>query len=269
MHIEAAATRPVVVYFNGKYYGIYDLGEELNANFLVTRYGVDKDMVELVRRNNFASRGTEDDIRRLRAFADKNNMSDQAKFDEYCTWIDMEYFTDYYIARTYFSDSDMFNQKYWRTTDYAIKWRPVLYDLDFAFRNSATHNMIGKYFTPGGVPSNDGSLTSMNLFIALNQNAGWRDYCVERYVQVICEYFNAERMAHIFDEMVAEYEPEMPRHIARWKKPASMSTWKEHLAKMRDITQKRPEAALQQLQKQFKVSDARMQELIAKYGGNG
>ena len=267
MHIEAAATRPVVVYFNGKYYGIYDLGEELNANYLVTHYGVDKDMVELIRRNNFAGRGTEDAIRNLRAFADANNMSDQARYEEYCQWIDMEYFTDYYIARTFMCDTDMFNQKYWRTTDYSIKWRPVLYDLDSAFRNSTTRNIMDHYFDKGGVASRDGSLTNMNLFVALNQNEGWRNYCVERYVQVIFEYFNAERLGRIFDEMVAELEPEMSRHIARWKKPGSMSDWKENIAKMREYTQKRPAIALEQVQKRFRVSDARMQELIAKYGG--
>ena len=265
MQIEAAATRPVAVYINGKYHGLYDFGEKLGDSYLETHYGTDTDMVEIVFRNTQAMKGSNAEMKRVRAFADANNMSSQAKFDEYCQWVDVEYFTDYYIARTYFSDSDMgFNQKYWRVTDYSVKWRPIFYDSDYSMVNAVTRNMIGSYFSTS-ITSANGTWTDMNLFIALHQNAGWREYCVERYVWAICVQFGQARMGEIFDEMAAELETEMARHISRWSYLKSVDNWKGNAAKMRRYTQDRPEIALQQVKSFFGVPDAQMQELIAQY----
>ena len=49
----------------------------------------------------------------------------------------------------------MFNQKYWRSHDYRVKWRPVFYDLDFGL--SGSQNLLYDYFNPVGVPSANGS----------------------------------------------------------------------------------------------------------------
>ncbi|MCL2694842.1 MAG: lamin tail domain-containing protein [Clostridiales bacterium] len=269
LHVEAAMTRPVVVYINGKYWGIYDFGEKLNDGYLQTHYGVDKDDVEVIFRNTTPMKGKADEMIRVRSFADKHHMSNQARFEEYCQWVDVPYFTDYYIARTYFCETDMgFNQKYWRTTDYTIKWRPILFDNDYSMRNAVHANMIGRYFSTG-ITSANGTPTSMNLFIALYQNEGWRDYCVERYVWAICVHFAPERMAEIFDEMVAELEPEMARHIARWNNPKSVGSWKSFAGEIRNYSQNRPRHALAHVKKFFNVSDARMDELIAKYSAPG
>lgn len=158
----------------------------------------------------------------------------------------------------------MFNQKYWRTTDYAVKWRPVFFDLDFAYKTAA-RDMIGQYFNANGVPSADGSLTYFEIYIGLKQNAAWREYCVDRYVQVVEQYFNAERATALFDQMVAAIRPEMPRQIERWGKPSSMSAWEESVAQMRSFIEQRPDYALENMREYFGVSQEKLDELIAKY----
>lgn len=264
MNLDNSASRPVVVYINGKYNGLYDLNEEQNSSFLQTHYGVDGDMVEFIRRNSAAIKGSNKDFKRVRAYAEDKNLSDDAVFAEFSQWIDVDYFTDYFIAQTYICNSDMFNQKYWRTTDYAVKWRPVFFDLDFAYKTAA-RDMIGQYFNANGVPSADGSLTYFEIYIGLKQNAAWREYCVDRYVQVVEQYFNAERATALFDQMVAALRPEMARQIERWGKPSSMSDWEESVAQMRTFIQERPDYALENMRKYFGVSQEKLNELIAKY----
>ena len=264
MHIDNSETRPVVVYINGAYNGLYDLNEDQNGEFLETHYGVDGDTVEFIRRNQTPIKGTSKDIKRVRAYADSKNLSDDQVFEEFSQWIDVEFFTDYFIAQTYICNSDMFNQKYWRTTDYAVKWRPIFFDLDFAFK-TAQRDMIAQYFNVNGVPSADKSLTYFEIYIGLKKNAAWREYCIERYVEVVETYFNAERATALFDQMVDAMRPEMPRQIARWGKPGSMREWEKSIAEMRSFIERRPEYALENMRKYFGVSTERLNELIAKY----
>jgi len=264
MYLDNSATRPVVVYINGAYNGLYDLNEDQNGEFLETHYGVDGDTVEFIRRNQTPIKGSSKDIKRVRSFAESKDLSDDAVFAEFSQWIDVDYFTDYFIAQTYICNSDMFNQKYWRTTDYAVKWRPVFFDLDFAFK-TAQRDMIAQYFNVNGVPSADKSLTYFEIYIGLKENAAWRDYCVERYVEVVETYFNAQRATALFDEMVAEIRPEMRRQISRWGKPGSMSEWEKSISQMRYFIEERPAYALENMRKYFGVSKERLNELIAKY----
>ncbi|MCE5189519.1 MAG: lamin tail domain-containing protein [Eubacteriales bacterium] len=264
MNIDNSATRPVVVYINGKYNGLYDLGEDQNGEFLETHYGVDGDTVEFIRRNSTVIKGDNDDIKRVRSFAETKDLSDDEVFAQFSQWVDVAYFTDYFIAQTYICNSDMFNQKYWRTTDYAVKWRPVFYDLDFAFK-TAERDMIGQYFNAQGVPSADKSLTYFEIYIGLKKNKAWRDYCVERYVEVVEKYFNAERATALLDQMAAAIRPEMPRQIERWGKPYSMSEWEEQIKQLRYFVKNRPSYALENMRKYFGVSQNELDALIQKY----
>lgn len=269
MHIDNALNRPVIAYINGKYYGIYDLGEDQNKDFLVNHYGVDGDAVDIIQRNKRVLQGSSRDIQRVFAYAVEKNLANDATFEKFCEWIDVDYFTDYFIAQTYFFNADMFNQKYWRSQDYAVKWRPIYYDLDFALDavSNIRRDIIPSYFDEDGVPSNDGSLTHMNIYVGLNQNAGWRKKCAERYVELVCTQFKPERLIGILDELADQMRPEMERHIERWGHPRSMSAWEGALETLRGIIRERPKYALANMQRNFRISDAQMDEWLEKYGG--
>ncbi len=269
MYVDNSATRPVVVYINGAYNGLYDLGEDQNAEFLETHYGIDGDTVDFIRRNSAVIKGGNADIKRVRQYGLNKNLADDDVFAEFCEWIDVQYFTDYFIAQTYICNSDMFNQKYWRTQDYGVKWRPVFYDLDFGFKNGASRDIIGQYFNVNGVPSADKSLTYFEIYIGLKKNASWREYCVERYVEVVETYFNSERALALFDEMVSAMRPEMPRQINKWGRPSSMHEWESAIASMRGIIEQRPAYALENMRRYFGVSKEKLNELVAKYSTSG
>ena len=265
MHIDNSATRPVVVYVNGIYNGLYDLGEDQNKEYLTTHYGVDSDAVDIIRRNSVALSGDNDDFLNLREYAFNARLSDDAKFAEFAERIDVEFFTDYFIAQTYVCNSDMFNQKYWRSQDNTVKWRPIFYDLDFGFRNSASRDMLAQYFREDGVPSSNGSLTYFEIYIGLTKNAAWRQYCVERYVVCVVKYFNSARATALLDEMAAVLRAEMPRQIEKWGKPKSMHSWESEVASLRETVEKRPEYALDNMRHFFNVDRAELDALITKY----
>lgn len=264
MYIENVATRPVVVYLNGEYWGIYDLNENQNEDFMASHYGVDRDAVDIISRNIRALAGSNRENKRVREYGRTKDFSSDAVYEQYCEWVDMDYLIDYVIAQTYFANGDMFNQKYWRSQDYTVKWRPVLFDLDYAFSSSSpSRNMLNQYFLYDGVPSQDGSITNMDLFCGLPKNAAWRERFVARYVYVVTNYLSAERLTAMLDEHAAALRPEMERHIKRWRYPSSVGSWENEVKELRACLDQRPEYALRFVQKYFDVSDAKMEEYKA------
>lgn len=267
INVEAANSRAVVVYVNGEYYGVYDFNEELNSRYLETHYDVDADSVNVILRNGkVARKGDTKEWKKVFESAKKAKLTSDEAYNTFCEKVDPDYFMDYVIARTFLRDGDMFNQKYWRTTDYKIRWRPILYDMDMALDwNSRNGNMMHNYFDLSGTPSANGSLTYFYLSCALKTNAGWRERFVERYAELVMTTFAPERLDALLDQMIAEYEPEMARHIARWGHPKSVSKWKEECETLRKVFHHRSEIILEQVRKEFNVSKADMDALIAKY----
>ena len=104
----------------------------------------------------------------------------------------------------------------------------------------------------------------MDVPVALRKNAKWRDEFIRRYAVYLSEQLSAQRITALVDEMAAEMEPEMARHIARWGKPTSMETWKRNVASLRSIVAERPENAYAQLKHVFNVDDAYIDALVAK-----
>ena len=267
LNVDCANSRFCVVYINGQYYGIHDFNEELNSKYLETHFGVDSDTVNTIMRNGAtAMKGTNTEFKQVFNAAKNKDLSSDAAYEEFCKKVDPDAFIDYVICRQFMVETDSFNQKYWRTTDYRIRWRPILYDLDYCFFSSgANRNVAHLYFNKEGTPSKNGSMTYFYFSVALRTNPGWRQRFIERYVELAMTQFSAERLTALLDQVVSELEPEMARHIARWGHPKSVSAWKSNVESLRKNLEKRPELALEHIRKEFKVSESEMNELIAKY----
>ncbi len=259
LFVDNIATRPVIVYLNGKYWGIYDLNENQNEEYLAAHYGVDPDAVDIIRRNITPLAGNNRDFKRVRAYGVGQNFADPAVYAKYCEWVDMDYVIDYLITQTYFANGDIFNQKYWGSHDYTVKWRPVLYDMDLALSaSSPTRNILGEYFKYEGVPSQDLSITYMDIYCGLRNNAEWRERFISRYVYVVTQFYTSERLCALLDETAAELRPEMERHIKRWGSPSSLSAWEGEVKALRKCLADRPPYALKYLQNYFNLTDAQM-----------
>ncbi len=266
MNVEVANSRCTAVYINGTYYGVYELGEDLNADFLETHYGADKDKVDLVRYNgDVATHGSSKEFVALRNSMKKANLSSDEAYAAFLEQVDEDYYIDYLIARTYACDTDMINQKHWRVNDGSIKWRPLLFDMDLCFRSSTRVDVFDKYFSNKPVVSPHGYESVFYLSYALNTNKGFQQKFVERYVEILYTQYDTERLLSLLDEMVEEYKAEMPRQIAKWGTPSSMSRWESYVDGLRSFIRARRDVMIAKLKKNYKISDSDMNALIAKY----
>ncbi len=257
MNIDVAAFRPVVVYINGEYRGVYDLKENLNEDYLVSHYGIKRSTVDIIKRNGYCLAGDNSTWYHMLNMCKTMDFSSQANFNKLAELVDTDSIIDYLIARTYFYDGDMFNQKYWHTRDNKLKWRAVFYDSDYAMSgNSPAGNILPLYFRREGVSSAHGFITQMDIFCALNQNKAWRDKFITRYIYYVKYVFGKDKALSILDKLAAEYRPEMRSHIARWHMPVSMDKWETEISSFRRCLSLRPKYALQYLKSYYGLSDS-------------
>lgn len=268
MNIDYMEANFAAVYINSKYWGLYEFKENQNRDYLVARHGAEKDEINLVRSSTYTYKGNKQEIYKLYDLA--KNTSTDAGFEKYTQMADVEYFTDYLIAQTFFGNSDYYNQKYAGSSDGSMKWRPLLYDLDFGLRGNSpkVSSEFGVFFSSGvnvgplneeGVPRTQ---VKMELFYAFYKNASWRQYFVERYAEVLNTILTEEKIIARYDAMIDSIRDEMPRQIARWHDPSSMATWDREVSALRKTLIERRPHAIKNLQSYFHISDAEMKRLF-------
>lgn len=269
LHVMTAWTRPVIVYVNGTYYGIMDLNEGMNQDYLWTHWGVDQSTVNMVQRNDHVKRGSAEGFVALRRYASRKNMADDAVYQEFCQKVDMDAFIDYLIAQSFFGNYDIHNQNWWNA-DSQILWQPILYDIDRCLNEtSLSSNVLGMYFNASGVVHNQvGDRILMEIPCGLKKNAAWRQRFLERYAQVLCTDFSEARLLSLLDSMADELRPEMAEHTALWHMPDSLSAWEKSIQQMRQCISRRYAKITSQIKSQFSLSASAWDALMEKYGGN-
>ncbi len=269
MQLDHAQTRPVVVYVNGAYYGVMDLNEGMNQDYLVTHLGVDPDTVNIVARNQSASHGSADDYLRVRQYARAADLSNDAAMAELSQWVDVPCVTDYLIAQTFFGNYDIHNQNCWSTNDYTVRWRPYLYDGDRCLAQaSVSTNMFSMYFDSEGVVHNRiGDRVNMDIYCALRKSPAWCDTFLDRYAELLCGNFSVETLTALLDGMADELRPEMAAHIALYGLPVSVAAWERSVSDMRGYIAERHAVIQTHLQQEFGVSAADWDALMRQHGG--
>ncbi len=263
MDVNGIRTRIVAVYVNGEYWGLYDLEEEQEEGYFEAYYGLSYDDIDMVDRNNTVRQGSADGYLEARSAARSWNLSDDAVFAEFAKLVDVDSCTNYLIINTFFGNGDVINQRFWNARDGSEGWQPLLFDLDWCMRfNSAYRDTFSRYFSSTGSAAGNGTITNMDIFYGLKRNAAWRDAFIDRYIEVAYTVFDTDRVLAMFDETVAEMEPEMARHIARWHTHRSVNAWLDQTELMRAALEKRRDIALRDMASAFGLSSTELQARV-------
>jgi len=134
--VDYQRSRQVVVFYNGTYYGIHDMRERYNKNYVETNYGIDASSVNFIKHLNktvTASNGTTADYLAMLAFISGNDMTNPDNYNTAKSMIDIGNFADYMIAEMYIHNGDWpdNNVRAWRSPDQP--WKFMIYDLDHGF----------------------------------------------------------------------------------------------------------------------------------------
>lgn len=258
-----SAYRPVSVYINGSYFGLYELREKFNAEYFEIHDGANKDSMDLLSLSywyNLVLRTVEGNASHFwTSYADfltlnplsTSYMSDADQI------IDLKQYSDYIIAESWMGNVDWpgNNIKIYRSDKSNWRWRFGLIDLELSMQpngwTSCTDNHIN--YMLGQSTGNP----YINIWLKSIQNTEYKNYFINRFADLMNTsyrtYVLLAREQTYFESMVTE----MPNEYARWGDPNNIVGQMQTFVSNHEIFQEqlscRDSVVFEQLQTAFNL----------------
>lgn len=249
MDIDLQDYRPVVVYINGSYYGLYNIREKLNGDYIESKFGYESyDLIKYAS----ARAGSIKDYNKIVNYINSHNVKNKDVYEYIKSQIDVEELCNYLIVESYYANTDQGNIRYWKGKN--GKWRWMLYDLDWSLWS--TSYSFGYTVLPGSSPAvtNLGSLYQIGR--KLYQNSEFRELYISTFAYHLKNTWNPTRMNAIVDELADEIRSEMPYHISRWNdKPGSVNAWNKNIINFKNKLKNRYNYVVKNIKRELRLSN--------------
>ena len=275
--------RYVVVFYNGKYYGLHDLRERNNEYFYETRYGLDPNDIDLIDATNEASTGSATDYLAMLDWLQSNELTSDANYQKIADQIDVDNYMNYMQAEMFLNNGDWphNNMKKWRVASQKSKWKWFLYDVDFGFdvsyntqnsnvfsyvTNRNGTNGMGMMPGMGGGQQSGGSISEHTiLMIRLLENENFKKAFINRFCVLLAMNFSADRLVKQIDDLQSQVQGEMNRDIEFWGFDAS--SYSSNLERIKSFAQSRQQTIMSEMQQYFSLGESAAVTLSSQGSG--
>jgi hypothetical protein len=241
MDIDYMAYQPTVFYLNGEYWGIQNLREKIDGDFIESNYGIDKKDVDVLETYENAIEGDNTAWVSYKSTLAQLNPTDPATFDFIDAHIDVQEYINYLVTEIYVGNTDWpgNNVKFWRQRSTNGKFRWILWDTDFGFglygtpSDHPTLNFATETNGPGW-PNPPFSTEHIRLVL---QNPEFRNRFIGTLATAIGTTFHPDRVNELLDQFKSRIQAEVPYHKERWG--GTQFDWEYEIQRMRTFSAER------------------------------
>lgn len=233
-HNYYSAWRPISVYINGQYFGLYELREKFNKEKFAIEDNATKSTIEILSVSAFYGgilRAVEGDVNNyvsdylayLSIDPASENYWEQA--DQY---FDMKYYTDYIIGESWIGNVDWpwNNIKIYRSDATDNRWRFCLIDMELSLLpNSWTDCSYDHIQYMLDIGTSNPYLSMWN--IGMN-NPRYYNYFINRFADVMNTSYESSHLIQIENSFFNQTVVEMPKEFQRWAEPWNVPAWMDY-----------------------------------------
>lgn len=241
--------RPVVVYLNGKYFGLHYIREKISENYVAGNFNCEADEVTLCEQAGLTST----EYLNLIKYVKKHDLSKQEHYDYVCSKIDIDSYIDYLCTQIWIGNSDLGNVKFYQIGN--GKWAWILYDTDFALSNS-NNETLNELLKPMDNSAFD--LKCRRLASKLIENDDFRDKLLNRLAWHINEVWTSDNINAQIDLIEGAIADDMVKDCKRWN--SSYDYWQDRITFLRGFSDIRTPKVLKQVKDFFDLTDEQMRE---------
>ena len=254
--------RPAAVYINGDYWGIHNIREKVNEEFLASNHpGVDPDELDQLEVDGSIIEGDNQDYLNMIDFVENNGLSNPDNYLIVEEQVNIENFIDYYIIQIYLGNTDWpgNNLKFWRPHIEGEKWEWILYDTDFGFglfygwASNVYHNTLLFALDDNG-PGWPNPPWSTLLFRSLMENEEFQNKFINHFCYYLSTRFEPGYVENHISDIVDNISPEMPNHINRWG--GNMGTWNQNINFVQDFGELRSDIVFNHVENYFGLNES-------------
>jgi hypothetical protein len=246
MDIDYMAYQPAIVYLNGKYWGIQNIREKIDGDYIESNYGIDKSDVDLIETFGNAIEGSSDKYVSYLGTLSQMDLSTQEGFTYIDDNIDVQEYINYLVTEIYVGNTDWpgNNVKFWRQRSTNGKFRWILWDLDFGFAlypdwaGTATHPTLTFATATDHVGWPNPPESTLHIRLVLS-NPTFRDKFIKTLTAAMTTTFKTERVVEMINSFESRIKTEVPYHNTRWQQ--SYDNWVYQVNRLREFASQRNE----------------------------
>ncbi len=247
LSLDYQNNRPVVLYLNGEFWGLYYIREKANENFIAGHQNTTADSVQLTNGNG----NSNSEYKALIAYVKSHDLSVREYYDYVCSQVDIDNYIDYIIAEMIIANTDNGNIKFYKID--GGKWRWIIYDVDQS-TYSPDYNTVKEHLNPNGTGAAD--MFSTALINGLLNNKEFRDKFLTRFAYQLNEVWTPERMNAEIDRYYSLIKDALPKESAKWGR--SIKYIDTNINRLRTFFNERNKKIVPMIQAQFGLSDSEM-----------
>ena len=244
-----------VVFLNGNFWGIYEIRENNNHNFVQENYGYKKTEIDyLDEQGSLVTKlGSDSAFFTMYTYAMNANQTDSSFYNKMNGYWDLNNFTDNFITETYYCNEDWVgpwtdNIKLWRPRTIDGKWKYILNDLDFGLGlfSHISDNMLDTAIHPR-IPN-----FQSDIFRAMLNNPIYKRYFINRYADLINTNYLPSNINSLVNQVHDSLAYDMPRHWATFPGAGgSVNAWQTSVNNLKNFVNGRPPYARNYIQSEF------------------
>lgn len=264
--------RPAAVFINGEFWGIMNIRDRLDNQYLETHHDVDRHNVDVLSRIQTVEYGSRSTYPQLIDHWSNSDMNNPDVWADITELMDVTNFMNYHILQTFIMNTDQpgKNVQFWRSDEFDGKWRWMIYDLDDAFwfgehngpdRNGLIFNTgLDHIDSPNVRPRDEEPTWAPNgpqqtrPLRSMLQNDEFRNRFIHQFSNYLNTRYQPDHVHGIIDSLKQILSPHMGEHIDRWHRPESEIGWENRIYLMKDFAEQRPVFMWNHLEEFFRLS---------------
>jgi hypothetical protein len=224
-----SAMRPVAVYINGQFFGIYEMREKFDDEFFNVQDGSNSDSMDILSMSywyNLVLRAVEGNAENYwnsleQTFQLEATSEDFLSMAE--NYFDMKYLADYIIAESWIGNVDWpgNNIKIYRADSTGNRWRFALVDVELSLRPGGWTDcaLSGIQHVMNHGPDHP----YVGPWIRAMNNETYRNYCLDRLCDLLNTEYQSDRVEAVEENHFNRWVLEMPGEFQRWGDPWNVS----------------------------------------------
>ncbi|MFN5911353.1 MAG: CotH kinase family protein [Bacteroidota bacterium] len=205
--------RQSVLYVNGEYWGIYNIREKINLEFLKYNHGAEKDreITKLLVESGLNSK----EYMKMIDFIGQD-FPKAVVFDSINSRIDLENYLNYIILQIHIQNVDSRgNVRYWKSKSLDDRWRWIFYDSDLGCANSQVNfNYLEKRLSPTQTDWYNPTWATA-ILRNLVKHTPVKDLFINQYCLLLATKLNTDTIKKRIDFFAGNIRHEIPDHVKR------------------------------------------------------
>lgn len=210
LNFKTPQSRPVVVFLNGEYWGLYFLKERPNERYIADHFGLNKENINIIESwSGIPSCGNNESFINMMKWFLHADLSKTEEYIKAQQLIDIECFIDYYCFQLFTANSDWpnNNMRCWQAND--GKWRWIFFDGDCTM--SEYPNMLASTLY-----HKENKDASTLVFTKLFGNEDFRNQFYERFGKLLTHELYPKNTKDYLYDLINDIDDELDSHFNRF-----------------------------------------------------